>query len=502
MLALNELKELAPNYSVMCVDDNESLKTHLETFLNKFFDKVISADNGDAGVKLFMQEQPDIVLTDIEMPVLDGLSMTKQIKSINKDVPVIIMSAYDEKRYLLDSIHYGVVDYLIKPAKSKELAEILLSVLHDIKFKEDKEAFVTYLQHIFDYQNNMILLIQNGEPVTANPLFLSFFSVNSITEYKKTISDIGELFVEQRGFLYSSEEMHWLEKVAEEPGKHFHVKMIDPKSPETFLHFLLQYQTIPERQGYGLLLMDDITDLNLLGIFDVGDVDDNDIYPNRESIKGALELVYQHHLNVKIHNYYKGLSITNPAKILEITDKTIVLQTNAHQLRASDFEKSVVISSDALPHFIIGRKIIALDYATNVIVVSELYFMKNGPTQRKNIRITPCIEHTISFECESVVFDDCMSISDISVDAVKIKMASKPLAIDKNCTISLDIALNTKDKKPLKFRTPAHLIRTHEHDTYVHMVFGYELQSDQKKILVEYIAKRQMELVREFKRNA
>jgi CheY-like chemotaxis protein len=469
-------------------------------FLKKFFKRVISAADGESGLKKYLQERPDIIITDIEMPDMSGLDMIKKIKQINKEVPVLVMSAYDEKEYLLDSIRYGVVNYLKKPAQTSELSQALLVTIKSVKSREDKDIFVSYLQHAFDYQNNMIILMENGIPLVANPILLNYFKVASVEEFVESYGDIGSYFMEHDKFLFTTSKRHWLEAVIHQPEHHFHVKMLDYGTPQNMHHFLLQYHDIPEKSGYGLLLLDDITELNLLDMFELSSQNPNGIFKNKTAIKDALNLITERNLQVKIHNFYKGLSITNPTTIIEADENTIVLKSNTNQLRASEYENFIIINCDALPHFIICKEIVAVNYEKNIIVASQIYFMSSSPTQRKNIRIEPTKEHSASFVYKDNRYDDTLLISDISVDAVKLHMNAKPVDLEISDSVFLNLTLKMPNDRNININTAATVIRTQRHQDCHHVVFSYELKPVQKRDLVEYIASRQMELIREFKR--
>lgn len=110
---------------ILYVEDDLSLRTSLKDFLKLYFKEVLTASNGSEGLELFLEYLPDIVLTDIKMPKLDGIKMTMEIKKINRNVPVILTTAYTETEDLINAIEANVDRYIQKPINIDSLLETL-----------------------------------------------------------------------------------------------------------------------------------------------------------------------------------------------------------------------------------------------------------------------------------------------------------------------------------------------------------------------------------------
>ncbi|MEO1938503.1 MAG: response regulator, partial [Sulfurimonas sp.] len=113
---------------VLFVEDEEKLSKLLKNAIGDNFFKFSIAHDGEEGLELFEKIAPDIVITDINMPKMNGLEMAKEIKAIDKSVPIIILSAFSETEKLLHAIDVGVVKYLIKPFDPDELLEYIISL--------------------------------------------------------------------------------------------------------------------------------------------------------------------------------------------------------------------------------------------------------------------------------------------------------------------------------------------------------------------------------------
>ena len=122
--------EMINNISVLFVDDSITTRKIIVEILNEEFDEVITASDGKEGLELYKKFQPDIVVTDISMPNMDGIQMSEEIKRIDFNQPIIIFSGFDSTEYLHKAISIGINGYVLKPLNAK-------SFLQEInKFKE------------------------------------------------------------------------------------------------------------------------------------------------------------------------------------------------------------------------------------------------------------------------------------------------------------------------------------------------------------------------------
>ena len=113
---------------ILLVEDELKLSSLLKNAIGENFYKFSVAVNGQEGLELFEKLKPDIIITDIMMPKKTGLEMAKEIKTIDANVPIIILSAFSETEKFLDAIDVGVVKYFIKPFDPDELLEYIKSL--------------------------------------------------------------------------------------------------------------------------------------------------------------------------------------------------------------------------------------------------------------------------------------------------------------------------------------------------------------------------------------
>lgn len=135
---LDSIKEKAKKISILYVEDDEKLQEHMNTFLNKIFDNADVVSNGREGLEKYNKNRYDIVITDINMPEMDGFALIEKIFKTNPNQCVIIVSAYTEPEYLEKSKQLGVSEYISKPVDFGELLNVLQTTVNKISEKNDK----------------------------------------------------------------------------------------------------------------------------------------------------------------------------------------------------------------------------------------------------------------------------------------------------------------------------------------------------------------------------
>ncbi|HXE96777.1 MAG TPA: sigma-54 dependent transcriptional regulator [Dongiaceae bacterium] len=112
--------------TLLYVEDEPDLRERIRIVLEMYVTRVIVAANGKEGIELFERYLPDVVVSDIKMPVMDGLELTKRIRNTAPDTPVILTTAFTETDYLLKAIELGVAAYVRKPLDCRDLVEQII----------------------------------------------------------------------------------------------------------------------------------------------------------------------------------------------------------------------------------------------------------------------------------------------------------------------------------------------------------------------------------------
>lgn len=156
--------------SILIVEDCDLIQKQLSTFLKKFFKTVYQAYDGVEGIECVKKNNPSIIVTDLSMPKKGGLDMIKEIRFINDNVKVIILSAHNEEDVILDSIKLNVDHFLLKPLNIDKFIDILINIsinnpldkytqcLHDLELLYQQKGHVRLVNYFKD-----VVIEQEGE---------------------------------------------------------------------------------------------------------------------------------------------------------------------------------------------------------------------------------------------------------------------------------------------------------------------------------------------------
>lgn len=177
MNSIKELKELSKNFRILYAEDEPAIRRAMHDYLSKFFLEVVSVENGKEGLEAYKKGKFDILITDLSMPVMNGIVMLEKIKEIDSNQAVLVTSAHSESEYMVDAIRAGINGYIIKPFDFLQLNKELFKIVEKLsKYKENE-----------NYKSELEVLVQNKTD-TLNAL-LSFQSTN----YEKTIYSMVEM---------------------------------------------------------------------------------------------------------------------------------------------------------------------------------------------------------------------------------------------------------------------------------------------------------------------
>ena len=142
---LNALIARTKPLKLLVVEDDAQMREATVAFLDTFFDHIYCANDGVEALELLGNEEIDLILTDINMPRMSGLEFISKLREINCDLPILVLSAYTESSYFLESIKYSVDGYLLKPFDMEQFFLLLLKV---VKRLEEKQELLTYQKHL------------------------------------------------------------------------------------------------------------------------------------------------------------------------------------------------------------------------------------------------------------------------------------------------------------------------------------------------------------------
>jgi two-component system response regulator YesN len=205
-------------YTVILVDDEEEVR---QAIINKLdweaigFQVIGAADNGEDALELAERLRPDVVMTDIKMPFMDGLTLSNKLKQISKDIKIIVFSGFDEFEYAKEAIKLEVEEYILKPINAAELKAVFARIKEklddEINRKRDIDQLrIHYLESLPVMKEQFFIGLLEGrlskqridELMNSYELNLNYpYYMTGIVHIDKTFEKIKGDFIETAGFI-------------------------------------------------------------------------------------------------------------------------------------------------------------------------------------------------------------------------------------------------------------------------------------------------------------
>lgn len=184
MLRTLSKQELAPlrKLTLLFVEDDEDIRVGACKFLKRYFLSCYDAPNGQEGLEVYRRYQPDIIVTDVTMPIMDGLEMSRKIKQENENVPIIVISAHNEIEFFAEAIEIGIDNYILKPADLNALLFLILKSAQPILKQRALDSQNKLIQHLLELSSSPTLIASGNQPESANKAFLEFLGCSSEAE--------------------------------------------------------------------------------------------------------------------------------------------------------------------------------------------------------------------------------------------------------------------------------------------------------------------------------
>jgi len=204
--------------SLLLVEDYEPLRNDMAEVLEDLFDVVTVASDGREALTLYQayyamyNKNFDLILTDIQMPVMNGVELSEAVRDINVDQQIIVLSAHTDSDYLLKLINLGIAQFITKPIDHEELMYILCRVSKKINTIEQELVNVLLVDlgenHTWDKKKlvlkegtNMVnltrhelllmqLLVEKSEQVCTNDDIMQEFYAYDIDIYEKSVRNL------------------------------------------------------------------------------------------------------------------------------------------------------------------------------------------------------------------------------------------------------------------------------------------------------------------------
>jgi diguanylate cyclase (GGDEF)-like protein len=180
--------------TILYVEDEDDVRDGYARALERISKHLYTADNGISGLELYKKYMPDIVVTDIRMPKMNGIEMATNIRDLDENANIIFTSAHSESAYLLEAISLRADGYLLKPVQKKLLIQIMQKIAKNIVLEKENTQQREILQHIIDSENSKTIITNTKHVSFASKSFLNFFGVETIEKFQNKFPTLLDVF--------------------------------------------------------------------------------------------------------------------------------------------------------------------------------------------------------------------------------------------------------------------------------------------------------------------
>lgn len=174
---------LLKDKSVLFAEDDEIIKKNITDVLKMLFKEVYTVNDGQKAYELYEEESIDLVITDIKMPLMDGLDLTEKIRKKDYDIPIILLTNFTQQEILMQAVNLSIDGYITKPI---ELEDLISTIQKSMKRVVKNKGIIPLSKNIFYsittqevYQNNKLIQLGFKELQLLKLL---------IKNYKKTVT--------------------------------------------------------------------------------------------------------------------------------------------------------------------------------------------------------------------------------------------------------------------------------------------------------------------------
>lgn len=153
---IKQIQERTSKLSVLYVEDDVEVRINTQAIFEDLFLHVESASDGKEGLQKYREQGCDILITDINMPIMSGIELIQEVKKLNPYQMIIVVSAYNETEYFLDGIQSGIDGYLLKPIDYEQLFVTLDKIAKVLEDRKENQACKTNMQKLIDEKTERI----------------------------------------------------------------------------------------------------------------------------------------------------------------------------------------------------------------------------------------------------------------------------------------------------------------------------------------------------------
>jgi len=153
---IETLTENAKDIKLLYVEDDKDARESTLEALEMLFQNITVGVDGEDGLNAFKNDDFDIIITDINMPKMNGIDMIFKIREIDKDITIIVLSAHDDKKYFEQTIKAGIDGYLLKPIDIEQFIDLMIKSVNNINKAKELDDYKKNLEKKVEIQTQKI----------------------------------------------------------------------------------------------------------------------------------------------------------------------------------------------------------------------------------------------------------------------------------------------------------------------------------------------------------
>jgi len=159
---MSKYQKLLKKYTILFAEDDATMRQATADILRVFFREVYVAKDGKEALECYEDEKPDIILSDIKMPFMDGLMLSQNIRQSNFTIPIILLTSYSDQKTLLEAANASIDGYILKPISLEAMLETFARIIPKIAPKKELISFANGLL----YNTSSEELYKNGAVIS------------------------------------------------------------------------------------------------------------------------------------------------------------------------------------------------------------------------------------------------------------------------------------------------------------------------------------------------
>ncbi|MEG3639921.1 GGDEF domain-containing response regulator [Magnetococcus sp. PR-3] len=219
---------------ILYVEDEDIIRDELGSFLRRRVETLDTACNGEEGLEKFKANKPDIIVTDIRMPKMDGLQLAEAIRAIDPEVPIVVTTAYNDETFFLKAISIGIDEFILKPTNPDQLITAINKLAKHIEAKKESVRRQQFIEMLLESLPAFILVVNGDQIEHANAPLLHFLGLSHMEQLDSNGDLITRAICTEAndGLAHLLERGDWLSYLTQRCNTLPSVKLQEPGEPD------------------------------------------------------------------------------------------------------------------------------------------------------------------------------------------------------------------------------------------------------------------------------